>query len=231
VDLHGLDARLAHQLAVVPDQARRGEEDDDLVGGVLLGLGQQGVQEGEVLVQGQDRRGLRHLDVRVRLLLPHGIDELVVGAHGQAGHLLDTLGHGGAEKEGLAGVGGQEADDLLNGRSEAHVQQLVRLVQDEDAQVLEVRRQAIVLQVVHQPTRRRHQNVRAPAQEAVALRVDVGAAVAEIGLELALEGQELGSLHMDLLGQLPRGRQDKHRNAARARGRLPELLQGRDAKG
>jgi hypothetical protein len=69
-----------------------------------------------------------HLRVRGRVLLADGVDEGVLRLERQPRHLAHRLGHGCGEEQGLAGAG-QVAQDALDGGAEAHLQQLVGLVQ------------------------------------------------------------------------------------------------------
>ena len=77
------------------------------------------------------RRFALHLRVSVALL-SHGVHHLSV-TRGDAGHLRHVLRHRGREEERLpcGGRGLEGAQDLLDGGSEAHVKQLVGLVEDQ----------------------------------------------------------------------------------------------------
>ncbi len=97
-----------------------------------------------ILVNRVDRGGDRR-DGNLFGIFKHGIDQV-----------QDFMGHGGREKHGLAHFGHQ-ADDALHIGCETHVQHAVRLVEDEDPDMVEV--DVSLSDKVQQTTRRCHQDV------------------------------------------------------------------------
>ena len=78
-----------------------------------------------------------------------------------AGQLVDALGHGRGEQNRLAALR-RHRDDGLDVLDEAHLEHLVRLVEDQGADVVEYQR-ATTAQV-QGPTRRGHHDIDSPPQ-------------------------------------------------------------------
>ena len=105
------------------------------------------------------------------------VDKGVVGAHADLGDALHVVGHGRREEQRLARLlGRQSREHVEDGGAEAHVEQLVGLIQDQHAQAQHHSIQPRALEVIVQPPRRCHQQVRRRL-EAVDVLVHVGAAV------------------------------------------------------
>jgi hypothetical protein len=159
------------------------------------------------------RRRRLALDVQPRRLAQH-----------LAGQLDDRLRQGRREEQRLLRPR-QVLEHPPDVRKEAHVQHPVRLVEDEDLEAVELR--VVVLEVVEEPPRRRHQDVD-PLAEVLLLRPHGDAA--EDGR--SLDGRELGEpLHVldDLRRQLPRG--GEHQYPGRAAGLVVQPVQDRQQEG
>ena len=72
----------------------------------------------------------------------------------------DLLRHGGGEQEVLA-VFRQQRDDAVDVRQEAHVEHVVRLVQNEDLDLIEP--QSAAIQQIQEPSRTGHDDLGPPA--------------------------------------------------------------------
>lgn len=160
----------------------------------------------------------------------HGLHQvvcgLVLGGHGDAHRavergalqLLDLVGHGGGEEEGVA-LAWDHAQDLVELRAEVEVQQPVRLVHDKILEVLQAEALG-VLQVVHNTPGRGHQHVRL-AHQVTGLVHHVHAAHDTAGAEPHSGAERIERL-LDLVRQLARGRQ--HERVVRKLG-VPQRLQ------
>ena len=143
--LHGMRAMhcaawRAH-LRVELRKASRGEEDEYFVAGVAgdaVGAGHVAQQRHQLRRLGGERchgRALRHMLVRGLLLLAHGVDEagLLATLGRDLSDVLHVAGERGGEEERLARgrARRQCLQDLRDVRPEAHLEQLVGLVEDE----------------------------------------------------------------------------------------------------
>ena len=114
--------------------------------------------------------------------------------------------HGRGEEEGAA-PGGGGVENLLEILAKAHVEHLVRLVEDGDAEVRQIERAA--LQMVAQPARRADDDMGAAGQAAALLRrIHAADAGRDPGAGLAVEPDQLAA---DLQRQLA-GRRDHQRH-------------------
>ena len=113
---------------------------------------------------------------------------------------LDRLGHGGAEEQGLALLGGELAD-LAQGVDEAEVEHLISLVEHEDLDAREVER--LLVDQIEQAARGGDENVGA-AVELVAILAHRGAADDALHLEArkrAIILGAVGDLHREFAGR------------------------------
>mmetsp|Transcript_416 Transcript_416/g.937 ORF Transcript_416/g.937 Transcript_416/m.937 type:complete len:350 (-) Transcript_416:221-1270(-) len=223
VHLDHLDAVQVEELRVELREARRGEEDDDLVVGVGALLLDDRRQRGELVGAGHHQGLLRHVLVR-RLLLTNAVHKLVVRGQRDLDDGAQVLRHCGAEDQCLELLlAGQLLHDLQDGWLEAHVQQLVALVKHKHREAGEQRRERVVLQVVVQAAGRGDQDVGRALRELLDVAVDVCAAVHDLDAEAGVEAQQPGALVRDLLRQLARGAQHQRAHGAAA-------LRGRDGR-
>ena len=95
------------------------------------------------------------------------------------GQQFDLVGESGGEQQVLALLG-QHCEDALDVADEAHVQHAVGFVQHQDLDVRQVH--CLLLQVVEQTSRCRHQDIHA-AMQLFDLRIDVDAAEHHHGFE------------------------------------------------
>ncbi|KAJ0161195.1 hypothetical protein CTA2_6617, partial [Colletotrichum tanaceti] len=212
--------QVAHALVGEADLLARGEEDDDLAAQVRLDEAEEGV---ELLVQGGDDVVL--LQVLGRRLL---VDRDVLGVpEAQAGQVRDLLALGGAEEQGLP-RGGQVLDQGVDGGLEAHVHDAVRLVEDEDLQVVDVEAGGLV-EVLQHAAGRADEDVH--LGQAVGLLLEALAADDEAGREVVVAADLAQDLE-DLGGQLA-GRGDDEGAEAVVLGpsRAVELLEDGDDEG
>ena len=180
--------------------------------GTMLGATEDERQFALVLGQTLDQQiGLGGLGDEMHLLrdLVGGLarradgDALGVGQV-RPGDLFHLLGHGGRKQHRLA-FGRDQPRDPPQCVDEAQIQHLVGLVQHEELCCIKPQR-APVYQV-EQPTRRRHQDIRAPLQP-LDLRIDRGAADHEVDLHRAVLDQRHQRI-ADLPGKLARRREDQ----------------------
>mmetsp|Transcript_20660 Transcript_20660/g.52705 ORF Transcript_20660/g.52705 Transcript_20660/m.52705 type:complete len:621 (-) Transcript_20660:377-2239(-) len=218
VNFEHLALRLGELLREEAREAGGREEDHDLVSlRAALHLEVDGGPQilGHAL-HVRDAHGLVDLVGRDLLVRPHGVDHLVVALQRQLRDLLDLRRERGGEERALPlRRRWHRLQDLQDRVAEAHVQQLVRLVQTDHGKILEARLEALgVVQVVLQATGRRHEDVDRPARELAVVALDVGAAEEACGAQLRVVfEQELG-LFGDLGGELARGREHDGPNGA-----------------
>mmetsp|Transcript_24830 Transcript_24830/g.59081 ORF Transcript_24830/g.59081 Transcript_24830/m.59081 type:complete len:237 (-) Transcript_24830:249-959(-) len=162
---------------------------------------------------------------------PDSVHIRVVGAaHGDLGDLLDVGRHGGGEEQALPRVlRRQLRQHLEDRRPEPHVQQLIRLVEDEDAEVREQSVEARVGQVVVEAAGRRDQDV-GRVLEALKILPHICPADNALQLEPLVELAEHHSFVHDLLCELAGGRDCEHFDLARSR-RTQARLNRRDEEG
>mmetsp|Transcript_69757 Transcript_69757/g.185367 ORF Transcript_69757/g.185367 Transcript_69757/m.185367 type:complete len:395 (+) Transcript_69757:170-1354(+) len=163
VDLQDLHAGLLKERRVETGEARRGEEDHDLVlfrQALHLGVHRRPQQLGHPL---RVRHGGVLLDLLRRdlLVLPHGVQPGVLGPDGQRGELLDGVREGRREEGALALLRRrQRPQDLEDGGAEAHVEEPVRLVEHHELQAPQALPEARrVVQVVQHPAGRCYEDV------------------------------------------------------------------------
>ena len=137
--------------------------------GPVLGAGEhQGVLHPQLPHQVGQQAGLVVLVHKIHALL-NGLHRGGDGVHRHPGGVVeqrvhqvpDLRGHGGGEEQGLL-LPGQPLQDLLHVVDKAHVQHPVRLVQDEDVQIVQTDKALVV--EVHQPPGGGDKDVHAPAQ-------------------------------------------------------------------
>lgn len=150
-------------------------------------------------------------NVHPHLLLANRVDVLETGPKGVGGDRLHRLGDGGGEQERLTRLlGGNVLEDLVDLRLEAHLQELVGLVEDEDLDGAEgLGDSGGVLEVVDEPSGSGHEQVdRLVGREFPLVSLDVGAADDADDVD-GVELGELPGLVLDLGRELPGGGEDK----------------------
>ncbi|KAL3295314.1 ATP-dependent RNA helicase dbp4 [Colletotrichum asianum] len=197
-----------------------GEEDDDL--GAEVGL--------DEAVEGVELLGERGDDVVLLQVLRGGllVDGDVLGfLEGEAGEVGDLLALGGAEEEGLAGLG-QVLDEGVDGGLEAHVHDAVGLVEDEDLEVVDVEAGGLV-EVLQHAAGRADEDVH--LGQTLGLLLEALAADNEAGGE-GVVAADLAQDVKDLRGELA-GRGDDEGAEAVELGpsRAVELLENGDDEG
>ena len=136
----------------------------------------------------------------------------------------DHRRHGRGEEQRLL-AGGQAGDDPLEVGQEAHVEHAVGLVEDEGVQVVEAG--LVLAHVVQQPAGRGDDHLHAGPQ-GLLLRPHGRAADEEADPQRRVVRQAQADV-VDLLGQLPGGRDDQR--LGRAAGQVEELVQDRQEEG
>ena len=159
-------------------------------------------QQREVVVQRRGGEPLRHLRVRGAVLFADAVHVGVPGTERVGGDLLDRAGDRGGEQQGLP-LSRYEREDLIDGRLEPHLQELIRLVQDQHLEVGALGHQAAGLEVVDEPPGGGDEEIAPLTAHAVALGLDVGAAEHDLRLEI-VKLEHFNRLLVDLRCELAR---------------------------
>mmetsp|Transcript_43720 Transcript_43720/g.139349 ORF Transcript_43720/g.139349 Transcript_43720/m.139349 type:complete len:335 (-) Transcript_43720:321-1325(-) len=200
--------------------------------GVLHGLLEDLVEVRHLAVHVGHQPALLHVGVRVVLaLLADSVHVFVPLLEGDARHFVHGLGHRGREEKGLP-LRRQGLDDLGDGGPEPHLEQPVRLVEDQGAKVAHAPAQVPILEVVDQPTRRGDEHVAAVPLEVVGLRVHVGPPDDVLAV-VVVEGEDLLRLLVDLEHELAGGGNDEDGDVVTVAGGgvLDKALDSRDEEG
>ena len=220
VDLQHAEFAAGHEVEELGEElreSRRREEANDLE---VVRVEGHGLLEDErelhyLRLQGVDEDGLS--DVLVRgLLLADAVDVLERLPQREARDAHDVGGHGRGEEQRLPRLlRGQHVEHLRDGRPEAHLQQLVRLVEDHDAQRLHLLLQPVILQEVVEPARRGDEHVGRAPLELAQVGPDVGAPEDDLELKVGKVVQQHLGLLRDLRRQFPRRGDDERAHGIR----------------
>ena len=188
----------------------------------LKGHRPQKLQDRADLLQRRDGDGiLRDVGTVFRVRL-HGDLDLVALIHPRDGH--DLLRDGRGEQAEIAAVP-DLFNDLRHIVEKAHVEHTVRLVEDDRPDLVEPERLALI--VVHEPSRRGDDDLRA-FLKLLDLRLDLRAAVDHGHADVLGKRQKTAQLVSDLDGKLARRREDKPLKLLRVG---VDVLDHRDAEG
>ena len=214
----GADARAAQVVAQALAHDLRVAEHDH----ALKGAGAQDAQHGLFLLQPRDRDRIL-IDIRLTLLRRGNGDlHLVALVHPADSHdlLRDRRGEQAEVRTVLDAV-----ENFRHIIEEAHVQHAVRLVENDGLDAVEAQVLAVI--VVHEATRRRHDDLRMLLQ-AADLRLKPLAAIDDRHTDILIKCEQAAQLVGDLDGQLARRGQDQ---ALQIVGLRIDMLDHRDAKG
>ena len=157
VHLEDIPAESDEELRVELAEARGGEEDEDLVPRRRADarrprhLGEQREQLRRLRADGRDRRALRHMRVGGLVLLADGVDDLGEALARRDGRdLLHVGGERRGEEQRLPARRRrlQRGEDLGDVGAEAHLEELVRLIEDQTLQPGDAAREVVVVEQV-----------------------------------------------------------------------------------
>mmetsp|Transcript_8893 Transcript_8893/g.19697 ORF Transcript_8893/g.19697 Transcript_8893/m.19697 type:complete len:219 (-) Transcript_8893:183-839(-) len=153
----GVPADHGEELGEHPREARGVEEDEHLVAGLLRHLLEEREQLGGLRVDGRDGEPLRHVLVRRLVFCADGVHHArcLSSTRRDLCHLHDVAHQCGGEEQRLTcrTRRGESGEDLRDAWPEPHLKQLVCLVKDEHAKLIEQRHQIVVEEQIDEASR------------------------------------------------------------------------------